>query len=268
MNIEMIFDRLWLHYAAQNPSARKIKALFLAQGEEVMNDHVAFRTFNYSEIGIDRMAKLFLSIGYEPRAEYDFTEKNLRARHYEHTSDLSAPRVFISELITERFSPFLREVALNCARKIPADVMDSDELIFSGNPWGIPSLAVYNKLREESEYAAWFYVFGFRANHFTVSVNSLKKFPELTHVNNFLKESGFLLNTAGGEIKGTPGDLLEQSSTMADIVPVHFLEGVHNIPSCYYEFARRYTKPNGELFSGFIEKSANRIFESTDFYKK
>jgi hypothetical protein len=268
MNIEMIFDRLWMHYAAQNPSARKIKALFLAHGEEVINDHVAFRTYNYPEIGIDRLARLFLSIGYEPRAEYEFTEKSLRARHYEHSSDTSAPRVFISELITEKFSPFLRDLANKCVRDIPADVMNSDELLFSGNPWGIPSMDIYNKLREESEYAAWVYVFGFRANHFTVSVNSLKKISGLAQVNAFLKENGFLLNTAGGEIKGTPSDLLEQSSTMADIVPVHFLEGVHNIPSCYYEFAMRHPDANGQLFSGFIEKSANRIFESTDFYKK
>jgi hypothetical protein len=268
MNIEMIFDRFWMHYAAQSPSARKIKALFMAQGEEVMNDHVAFRTFNYPEIGINRLARLFLSIGYEPRAEYEFTEKNLRARHFEHGSDASAPRVFISELITERFSPFLRDISLQCVRNISAEVLNSDELLFSGNQWGIPSLEIYNKLREESEYAAWVYVFGFRANHFTVSVNSLKKFPTLAQVNDFLKDNGFLLNTAGGEIKGTPADLLEQSSTMADIVPVYFLEGVHNIPSCYYEFAMRHPDGNGQLFSGFIEKSANRIFESTDFYNK
>ncbi|MFN8206393.1 MAG: DUF1338 domain-containing protein [Bacteroidales bacterium] len=268
MNIEMIFDRLWMHYAAQNPSARKIKALFMAQGEEVMNDHVAFRTFDYPEVGIDRIARLFLSIGYEPRAEYEFTEKNLRARHYEHKTDKSAPRVFISELITQRFSPFLRELALECVRNIPPDVLNSDELLFSGNQWGIPSIESYNKLRAESEYAAWVYVFGFRANHFTVSVNSLKKFSALAQVNAFLKENGFLLNTAGGEIKGTSADLLEQSSTMADIVPIHFMEGVFDIPSCYYEFAMRHQDANGQLFSGFIEKSANRIFESTDFYNK
>jgi len=43
---------------------------------------------------------------------------------------------------------------------------------------------------------------------------------------------------------------------------------VHEIPSCYYEFARRYEDKNGELYGGFIAKSADKIFESTDFYKK
>ena len=54
------------------------------------------------------------------------------------------------------------------------------------------SYDVYNRLREESEYAAWFYVFGFRANHFTVSINSLKKFNTLVSVNELLKSNGFV----------------------------------------------------------------------------
>ena len=36
------------------------------------------------------------------------------------------------------------------------------------------------------------------------------------------------------------------------------------VPSCYYEFARRYPLPSGELFQGFVPASADKIFESTD----
>ena len=124
------------------------------------------------------------------------------------------------------------------------------------------------KLRSESEYAAWVYVYGFRANHFTVSINALKKYDTIEKVNQLLKDNGFLLNDAGGEIKGTPSELLEQSSTRAGILPVTFQEGIFEIPSCYYEFARRYPDSAGKLYSGFIAKSADKIFESTDFYKK
>jgi hypothetical protein len=46
------------------------------------------------------------------------------------------------------------------------------------------------------------------------------------------------------------------------------VEGRHAIPSAYYEFARRYPDKDGKLYSGFIAKSADKIFESTDFYKK
>ena len=55
---------------------------------------------------------------------------------------------------------------------------------------------------------------------------------------------------------------------MAGILPVKFKEGTFEIPSCYYEFARRYPDHDGNLYSGFIAKSADKIFESTDFYTK
>ena len=122
-------------------------------------------------------------------------------------------------------------------------------------------------LREASEYAAWVYSYGYRANHFTISINHLKQYDTIEKVNSFVKENGFQLNTSGGEIKGTPEQLLEQSSTLADRVKVNFSEGEFEIPSCYYEFARRYRDADGKLFSGFIAGSADKIFESTDYRK-
>ena len=76
------------------------------------------------------------------------------------------------------------------------------------------------------------------------------------------------MNDAGGEIKGTPAELLEQSSIKSEMVPVDFKEGTHEIPGCYYEFARRYPDSDGKIYSGFIAKSADKIFESTNFYNK
>ncbi len=64
-------------------------------------------------------------------------------------------------------------------------------------------------------------------------------------------------------MKGSPEDLLEQSSTMADRVVVRFSDREATIPSCFYEFALRYPKPDGELYSGFVAASADKIFEST-----
>ena len=76
------------------------------------------------------------------------------------------------------------------------------------------------------------------------------------------------MNDSGGEIKGTPEQLLEQSSIKSEIVAVDFKEGSFEVPGCYYEFARRYPDADGKLYSGFIAKSADKIFESTDFYNK
>jgi hypothetical protein len=117
---------------------------------------------------------------------------------------------------------------------------------------------------KESEYAAWMAAWGYRANHFTVSVNALPGFDSVAAVNEALKAAGFALNDAGGEIKGSPAVLLEQSSTLADRVPVSFSDGAQVIPACFYEFAYRYPQEDGRLYEGFVPASADRIFESTD----
>lgn len=268
MNAKEIFNKLWKDYTEQNPSAKKVYDLFSNEGEDVQNDHIAFRTFDDKRVNIDVLAKPFLKAGYEEKGEYHFEQKHLYAKHFEHKDDTSMPRVFISELITEDFSKFLQEKVAEIINQIPSNLLESDELIHSGRQWDRPSYENYQKLREESEYAAWLYVYGFRANHFTVSINALKKFDSIYKVNQFLKDNGFLMNDSGGEVKGKPEDLLEQSSIKSEIIKVDFQEGTYEIPACYYEFAKRYPDERGNLYSGFIAKSADKIFESTDYYKK
>ena len=268
MNLDTIFNRLWVDYTERNPSVQKIVALFDREGEIIKNDHIAFRTLDYPAINIDVIARPFIRQGYAAKGEYVFKDKHLFARHFEIPDNPGAPRVFISQLILSEFSEKLQRLFRDSLDRQPPEKFDSANLIFSGSLLKPLSHSIYNDLREESEYAAWFYVFGFRANHFTISVNALKKFNTILKVNQLLKENGFLLNSSGGEVKGTPGDYLQQSSTMADIIPVEFKEGTFNIPSCYYEFAQRYTLPNGTLFGGFVAQSADKIFESTNFHKK
>lgn len=268
MNYQDIFKRLWQDYTVQNPDTKRVYDLFVAEGETVINDHIAFRTFNHPLINIDVLAKVFLANGYEFKGDYKFEQKKLFAKHFEHSSDPLAPRVFISELLVEEFSPELQKIVLDWVEKIPRQLLDSNDLIYAGNNSGVPSYSVYEKLRNESEYAGWLYVNGFCANHFTVSINHLKHLDTIQKVNDFLKRHGFLLNDSGGEIQGTPEELLEQSSIKAGMVPVNFVEGTFEIPGCYYEFAKRYPDSDGKLYSGFIAKSADKIFESTNFYKK
>ncbi len=267
-DLNNIFDELWQEYTRQNPAVQKVYNLFINEGESVINDHIAFRTYKDPKINIEVLARVFISLGYEEKGEYHFEEKKLYAKHFEHPGKTDAPRVFISELLLEKFSPFLQNTIHKIIDKIPEEKLISDDLIYSGNCWGKPSFEVYKKLREESEYAAWVYVFGFRANHFTVSVNHLKKYNSIEKVNELLKSNGFLINDSGGEIKGNPAELLEQSSIRSGMLEVDFEEGKFEIPGCYYEFARRYPDTNGKIYSGFIAKSADKIFESTDFYKK
>ncbi|MDO8896736.1 MAG: DUF1338 domain-containing protein [Bacteroidales bacterium] len=265
MEAQNIFDRLWKDYTTQNPSVQAIYDLFIKEGETVENDHIAFRTFDDSRVNIEVLSKAFIAAGYKYMGDYHFESKHLYAKHFELDGH---PRVFISELITKDFSLYLQETVKALVDNIPAEKLASNELIYSGNVWGQPSFEVYEKLREESEYAAWLYVNGFCANHFTVSINALKKYPSVESVNQLLKDNGFRINDSGGEIKGTPSELLEQSSIRSEMIQIEFTEGVKEIPGCYYEFARRYPDTDGHLYSGFIAKSADKIFESTDLVDK
>jgi hypothetical protein len=268
MDYKLVFERLWEDYITNNPHAKKVYDLFLSEGEQVVNDHIAFRTFNDKRININVLARVFIENDFVEMGTYFFENKHLFAKHYEHKFDKKAPRVFISELILEDFSSEFQRIIKNEIDKISTEMLISDKLIYSGNVWSKPSFAVFEKLRQESEYAAWVYVFGFRANHFTVSVTDLIKLNSIEKVNQFLKDNGFLINSVDGEINGSPAELLEQSSIKSGLISIEFEEGNYDVPSCYYEFAKRYHDKDGNLYSGFIAKSADKIFESTDFYKE
>ena len=260
-SVEELFEALWQHYLTVTPSALKIHDL-LGGGKAIVNDHVAFRTFNHPKLGLDKLAAHFLALGYEQKGEYHFEAKKLYARHYEHP-DPAAPKVFISELLLEQCSPTLQRIVARLIDQVDDTLPEQKDFLYSGAPWQI-SHADYKTLAAESEYAGWMAVYGYRANHFTVSVNHLEDYDSLDAVNSALKQAGFRLNDAGGEIKGSPDVLLEQSSTMADTALVQFTDGEASLPSCFYEFALRYPKPDGELYTGFVAASADKIFESTN----
>ncbi len=263
-----IFHRLWKDYTHQNPSAQAIHDLFTKEGEQVVNDHVAFRTFDDKRMNIQVLAKKFIKAGYQYVGEYKFEDKHLNAVHLEHPSEENAPKVFISELILSEFSDEFQKIIKRRLNSVGNAYYADPDLIHKGSVWGKPSYADYQLLRNESEYAAWLYVHGFRVNHFTVSINALQKYNSIEKVNQFIKDSGYPMNNSGGEIKGTPESLLQQSSTLSEIIKVEFEEGAHEIPACFYEFAIRYPDENGQLFSSFIAANANKIFDSSNFREK
>lgn len=260
--LHALFGQLWRDYSVLNPIANRVYGLLAARGEKIINDHVAFRTFRHPKIGLPALAGHFLGLGYEEKDEYVFVEKKLYARHYEH-ADPSMPKVFISELKVEEFPADFQERVMRLIEQVPVDFAGKPGFLHAGRPWK-STFADYDWFSKSSEYAAWMSAFGFRANHFTVSINALKTFSEIGELNAFLKSNGIALNASGGEIKGSKDVFLEQSSTLADRVRVEFSDGTHEIPACYYEFAKRYPMPDGRIYQGFVEKSADKIFESTD----
>lgn len=262
MSASDLLAALWRDYTAITPQAARIHALFEARGESIVNDHVALRTYGRASIGLEAMARPFVERGWVARDDYRFADKHLRARYYQHP-DAGLPKVFISELLLDELSGAAQATIERLLGEVPAGFGARDDLPYAGRPWSIDR-ATYQALLDESEYAAWVAAFGFRVNHFTVDVNRLVGFADLPAVTDFLVGHGFELNRAGGLVKGTPAEHLEQSSTIADAIEVGFSDGKFRVPSCYYEFARRYPLPSGALFQGFVPQSADKLFESTD----
>lgn len=260
--LNTLFERLWASYVEVTPQAGRIHGLLEGRSETVVNDHIALRTFDHPKVCIEVLDRAFVDMGYEPIESYEFAAKKLSACHYEHAQP-GAPKVFISALSIEECSDSLQRTVEELVGSMPPGLTASPYFAASGRPWAL-SFETYEALREESEYAAWVAAFGFRANHFTIDVGRLASFANIEELNRFLVSEGIALNQSGGEIKGSPEDFLEQSATLADEVEIEFADGPHTIPSCYYEFARRYAMPSGDVFQGFVTGSADRLFESTD----
>jgi 2-oxoadipate dioxygenase/decarboxylase-like protein len=263
MRIDQFLEELWNSYTRITPSAGAISDLFSHWGEMVRNDHISIRTFNDPRINVTIMARPFTDKGYKQSEKYWFEGKAVRVASFGHPDQPELPAVFIIELKLEAFSKALQETVFNTLRDTPRGIFNEPDLILRGRIWGMPSYDIYETIRQESEYAAWVYVFGFCVNQFAVSVNALRNFGSLQQVNTFLQSNGFCLNTAGGLIKGGPDELMEQSATLADRVNVHFREGNFMIPGCDYAFALRYPDLSGQLYPGYIAASADKISGNT-----
>ncbi|MBK26762.1 MAG: succinyldiaminopimelate aminotransferase [Halobacteriovorax sp.] len=259
MNVNEFFTWAEERYFSSTPSAKKIRTLLKDEGELIVNDHIALRTFNFKGINVSDFGAFFENLGYVKKDSYEFPAKKVQATHYE---KIGFPKVFISELLVEKLSLKSQDIIKKVISEIPKGTK-VEELFLQKRLWGITT-EDYKLLAKESEYASWVYAWGFEPNHFTVLVNKLKKFDQLEKLNKFLKEKGFILNSSGGEIKGSPEVYLEQSSTMADKSVVEFNDGKLEVPSCYYEFAFRHNKEDGKRFEGFVSSSADKIFESTN----
>ncbi len=254
--------KMWLDYCKMNPQSQAIEELLVKKGEIIINDHIALRTFNHPSMNIKVFQKLIEKLGYKEKEHYEFVEKKLHAVHFEHSNEI-LPKIFVSELLVEKCSGLIQETVTNLAQSVTPEFTSNIDFMMKGRPWEM-SYQVYEKIAKESEYASWLSAHGFRPNHFTVAIHFLKTFNDIRKINSLLQENNFKLNQSGGVIKGSISEFLEQSSTMAGEIPVQFNEGVYNIPGCYYEFAQRYKMPNGKLFHGFVAKSADKIFESTN----
>jgi hypothetical protein len=238
-------------------------------------------------LGIRSLEKIFLHYGYERRGHFGFHEKKLNAEWYSPRSP-AYPRVFISELRVPDLSAEAQRIIHSYTDEVrtdPVDVLALDDGVavdaFLHTPlWRTPTWEDYQRLIEESEYAAWVIYNRYYLNHFTVSVHNLRPGFDTIHLfNAFLKQHGFRLNASGGEIKVSADGLLLQSSTVAEMVEAEFAAEPgrtisHPISGSYVEFAERRVLPEFSQLprrqlrrehrrDGFEAASADKIFEST-----
>ncbi len=68
--LESLFDSLWHDYAYRLcPSALKVHEILARDGRPIVNDHIALRTFASPQVGLDKLAKHFIALGYRQGKE-------------------------------------------------------------------------------------------------------------------------------------------------------------------------------------------------------
>jgi len=198
--VKQFFEALWQQYTAITPQASAIHQLLAERGEQPVNDHVALRTFGTEKLGLQALVPLIEAIGYQVKGDYEFTQKNLTAVHFEHQDDPNHPKIFLSQLNIESLPGDLQAIVAGLDAQVNPEKTGELNFLFSGRPWDL-SFADYIQLLQVSEYAAWTAAFGYRANHFTVSINHLLTFFDIKTLNAFLQDQGFQLNESGGLVK-------------------------------------------------------------------
>ncbi len=282
--LNMLFDR----YQAKVAAVKKITDALIEQGvvssqQEIVNDHIAFRTLGVPNLGIQSFEKIFLHHGYQKKDYYYFEGKKLNAYWYAPPAE-EYPRVFMSELIVDQLSAQAQQIIHQYTGTIKTDPVDMLDLnngqqigeFFHQSLWQLPTKPDYLALLKESEYAAWVIYNRYYLNHYTISVHALKNgYNTLASFDDFVEGLGIKLNTSGGKIKVSEDGLLLQSSTIAEMQDATFADGeTLSIASSYVEFAERLVLPEFKNLSsdkiksrhrreGFETSNADKIFEST-----
>lgn len=286
--LDYFIGELFSRYQSSVPAVSKITNALVEKGivasqDEIINDHIAFRTLGLPHLGIASFEKIFLYHGFKKMDKYFFEEKKLNAYWYAPPSE-EYPRIFISELRVDELSKEAADIVKKYTSTITQDPVDELDLNdgeaiaeFLHKPlWPLPVLEDYKRLLEESEYAAWVIFNRYYLNHYTISVHNLKSgYNTLPQFNNFIESLGIKLNDAGGKIKTSADGLLSQSSTVAEWHEVSFADQQNfSVAGSYVEFAERKVLPEFKNFptekierhhrrEGFEANNADKIFEST-----
>lgn len=291
-----LLTKLWAMYLERVSYAREYQQLVIKKGGSVVNDHIAFRTFNThtgeQPEGIRAIRHIISCLEYVPVEKYDFKKKKLKAVHFEHP-DSMFPKLFVSQLEVDQLPEWAQQVIKNTVKDTPyllsdqsigllstlkakgelprmaGDALVIDLAQYFRRPWSIPQKDDVLKINDISQYAAWVLLHGNAVNHFTAFVNyqNVSEWPDLASTCRGLADAGIPMKEA---LEGEKGSKLQQSATLAvkEEVEVRGDDGVEKMPwtYAYYELAERgLVIENGEekLFSGFLGEQARHLFDMT-----
>lgn len=291
-----LLEKLWGNYCDRVEYARRYCELVGKRGGRVVNDHIAFRTFNTKTgalpSGIEAMARLVTPLGYEAAGTYEFPDKHLNARHYQHEDPLM-PKIFISQLEVDRL-PSDAAKMLNAAVADARNLLDTDTQAIlrypatllkesapslidrlykyvTQVPWSPPPRETVIALNKVSQYAAWTLLHGNNVNHFTAYINEqqVKDWPDIESTVAGLRAAGVPMKA---EVEGQPGSKLRQTATEAvdeecSVREADGKPGKLKWSYAYYELAERGNVPGPDgkpiRFQGFLGAQATKLFEMT-----
>ena len=276
--LNTVLTGLMTQYSNRVPAVSKIISEMITKNiisnqNDIINDHIAFRTFAHPCLGIQSLEKIFTYYGYEKRDFYEFKTKKLNAYWFSPPKNsINLPRLFISECKINELSNSTQTIISNYLNVITTDPVtnlnlndgyDVDKFLHT-SLWEQPSWQDYQAVLAESEYAAWVLYNRYYLNHFTITIQKLKEnYNTIESFNTFVESIGIKLNEAGGKIKVSADKKLRQSSTVAESISTLFTHSngtqrYHDIAGSYVEFAERIDNRDG-----FEVGNADKIFEST-----
>lgn len=291
-----LFNRLWLQYIERVPYAKMYSEMVTHKGGQVVNDHIAFRTFNThtgeQPEGIRAIKHILNFLEFRQVSKYKFPKMNLSATHFEHPDEM-LPKIFVSQLEVDQLPDWAQSLIhetvkdtryllsdksiemLNLLKEngnLPEEAADFilDDLVqYFRRPWNIPERTDVLKLNDVSQYGAWVLLHGNAVNHFTALINAqnVAEWPDLETTCKALEAAGIPMKE---NIEGEKGSKLQQSSTQAvkEGVKVKGETGIEKIvwTYAYYELAQRgFVELDGEqkLFNGFLGEQASHLFNMT-----
>ena len=292
----LLLEQLWRDYIARVEYAKTYMELVLEKGGKVVNDHIAFRTFNThtgeQPEGIRAIKHILNYLDYKPVTSYEFKKKKLTAVHFEHP-DETFPKIFVSQLEVAQLPHWAQQIIGDTVvdtpylisdrslelltllkkegqiPKIAAESLIDDLARYFRRPWQAPRKEEVIKLNDVSQYAAWTLLHGNSVNHFTAFINyqEVPEWPDLETTCKGLENAGVPMKDS---IEGVKGSKLQQSATQAvkEDVEVIGEDGLETLcwTYAYYELAERgFIEENGtkRMFTGFLGEQATHLFDMT-----